>query len=240
MWSELNSKKDLIDVIRKLEKSIEQKDKAYDTILASYRFYIEMITNQLKFNDHIGELILENVCRNIIGTKDEEPFILHLQFKKNTKQAYHGEYYVMSDATKKIIQHNIMPKLDTAFLEHLPEMTAILKEGLIDDEPITTTTSDGVKFNGKEKLFRKGDLLTPIGILKSATWLGGTLNRNDYEAIIEINYTRKNVNGTLIGHEKEIDDVWNESIHLLKKLNILIDGTKDKIVVKNPRDLIHF
>ena len=45
---------------------------------------------------------------------------------------YRGPYYTMSAKTREIVKRDIEPKLDPEFLEHVPEMVAILKKGLVD------------------------------------------------------------------------------------------------------------
>lgn len=89
-------------------------------------------------------------------------------------------------------------------------------------------------------LLRKGDLLNPLGVLRTARTFDNTLNKNDFEIVIQRNYFGDRQTPIPSYLQRRIDETWNESISILKRMNILKHSSADQIMLKHPTEIFAF
>ena len=89
-------------------------------------------------------------------------------------------------------------------------------------------------------LMRRGDLLNPLGLLRSARVYDDTLRREDYERIIARNYHEDENRPLSDAYKKRVLAVWVETIPIFEGLGIVKESSNDVIVLKKASEMAFF
>lgn len=101
----------------------------------------------------------------------------------------------------------------------------------------TLSVEEMKKFVGQakreEKLIRSGDILNPLGVLRSAFIYDHILTKEQFVALVKRNYNiiDKDLSEKML---EKVNFSWKQAIKFFKDFDLLINSSAQKIEIKEP------